>query len=158
MPPPLLIDLDKIDLSKVCLTQEQIYERLPHRHEFMLLEAVCHVDYDAQQIVAYRDIRHEDWWFRGHVPGRPLLPGVLMLEMAAQLSAVFPKLIGAQEGFVGFGGIDACKFRGEVAPPCRLYLLSIARQIRTRIITSDTQGVVDGRLVFEARITGMPMP
>lgn len=157
MPPPLLIDLEKFDLSKTCLTQEQIYECLPHRHEFMLLEGVCHLDYEAGQIIAYRDIRSEDWWFRGHVPGRPLLPGVLLLEMAAQVSAVFAKLGSNLEGFVGFGGIDSCKFRDAVAAPCRLYLLSVAREIRARRIVSDTQGVVDGKLVFEARITGLTM-
>ena len=157
MPPPLLIDLQKVDLSRTCLTQEQIYELLPQRHEFMLLEGVCHVDYESKQIVAYRDVRPQDWWFRGHVPGRPLLPGVLMLEMAAQLSVVFVKLTSTAGGFVGFGGIDQCKFRGAVVPPCRLYVLSMAREIRTRKISSDTQCVVDGKLVFEARITGMTM-
>ena len=157
MPPPLLIDLEKVDLSKTCLTQEQIYEWLPQRHEFMLLEEVCYIDHEAKRIVAFRDIRPDDWWFRGHVPGRPLLPGVLMLEMAAQLSAVFAKLLGVLEGFVGFGGIEGCKFRDVVQAPCRLYLLSAAREIRTRRITSDTQAVVDGKLIFEARITGLTM-
>ena len=158
MPPPLLIDLDKVDPSQVRLTQEQIYQYLPHRYEFMLLEAVCHIDSEAGHIVGYRDIRPDDWWFRGHVPGRPLLPGVLMLEMAAQLSAVFAKLLGGYEGFMGYGGVDHCKFREAVVAPCRLYLLCVRTGYRPKRIISETQGVVNGRLVFEAQITGLTIP
>ena len=155
MPPPLLIDLAKVDLNQVCLSQGQIYEHLPHRFEFMLLDGVCHLDLETHTVVAYRDIREDDWWFRGHIPGRPLLPGVLLLEMAAHASVVAAKLTGSYEKFVGFGGVDRCKFREPVVPPVRLYLLSAAREFRGRRIVSDTQGVANGILVFEARITGM---
>lgn len=157
MPPPFLIDLAAVDLSEVCLRREQIYEHLPHRHEFMLLDGVCHLDLKRHMVVAYRDIRDDDWWFRGHLPGRPLLPGVLMLEMAAHVCALAAKLTGAYEGFVGFGGVDRCKFRGPVTPPARLYLLSVAREFRARRIVSEAQGVAGGILVFEAQITGMTL-
>ncbi len=157
MPPPLLINLEEIDLQQVCLTQEEVYERLPHRHEFALLHGLCHIDLEAKNAVAYRDISADDWWFRGHVPGRPLLPGVLMLEMAAQLSALLAKLIGGHAGFVAFGGVDQCKFREAVVAPCRLYLLAAGTEYRKRRITSETQAVVDGKLIYEARITGMMM-
>jgi len=157
MPPPLLIDLTEVDPGQVCLTREQVYEYLPHRHEFMLLSGVCHLDVDAGKIVAFRDIRPDDWWFRGHVPGRPLLPGVLMLEMAAQTSAVLAKASGGHDEFIAFGGVDHCKFRDSVVAPARLDLLCVAVEKRPRRIVSDTQGVVDGRLIFEARITGLRM-
>ena len=157
MPPPLLMDLTKVDLDKVCLNQKQIYEHLPHRHEFMLLGGVCHVDIKAHQIIAFRDIKPDDWWFRGHVPGRPLLPGVLMLEMAAQTSALLTKLAGGFDAFIAFGGVDDCKFREAVKAPSRLYLLCVGEDIRPRRIVSETQGVVDHQLIFEARITGLAM-
>jgi 3-hydroxyacyl-[acyl-carrier-protein] dehydratase len=157
MPPSLLIDLAKVDLRQSCLTQEQIYQHLPHRHEFMLLEGVCHLDKDAMQIVGYRDIRADDWWFRGHVPGRPLLPGVLMLEMAAQVSAVLANSIDSSRGFTAFGGVENCKFREAVTPGARLHVLARGIDIRSRRIISETQAVVDGRLIFEARITGLTM-
>ena len=155
MPPPFLVNLDETDLSQTRLTQEQIYELLPHRYEFMLLHGICHVGLDARQIVAYRDIRPDDWWFRGHVPDRPLLPGVLMLEMAGQASAVLAKLLNVYDGFMGFGGIDQCKFRDAVVAPCRLYILAAGKTYRSRRIISATQGVVNGKMVFEAEVTGM---
>ena len=155
MPPPLLIDLSRVDLDKVHLTQKQIYEHLPHRYEFMLLDGVCHVDEEARAVVGYRNIRADDWWFRGHVPGRPLVPGVLMLEMGAHVSALMTKLFGGPQGFLAFGGVDNCKFREAVTPGVRLYFLCVAVDIRPRRVISDVQGVVDGRLIFEARITGL---
>ncbi|MFQ5591646.1 MAG: 3-hydroxyacyl-ACP dehydratase FabZ family protein [Phycisphaerae bacterium] len=157
MPPPLLIELDAIDLDSVCLTQDQIYAYLPHRHEFMLLQGVCHLDQPGGVAVGYCDLREGDWWFRGHVPGRPLLPGVLMLEMAAQMAALLAKLGGEPEGFVAFGGVDGCKFREALRPGSRLYLICVVREIRPRRICADVQGVTDGRLIFEARITGLVM-
>lgn len=157
MPPQRLADLDGLDLSKVRLTKEQIYEDLPHRFEFMLLDGVLHMDADAKLIVAFRDIREDDWWFRGHVPGRPLLPGVLMLEMAAQVSAVLARRVGGVKEFIAFGGIDDCKFREVVTAPSRLYLLCVGTEYRTRRVVSATQGVANGKLIFEATITGMPL-
>lgn len=157
MPPPLLINLAGVDLDRVVLTREQIYEQLPQRFEFMLLDGVCLVDRETARIVAYSDIRPDAWWVRGHVPGRPLLPGVLMLEIAAQASAVAARLLAGNEGFIGFGGLERCKFRETVVPPARLYILCASQELRPRRIASNTQGVVDGKLVFEAQITGLAL-
>ncbi len=155
MPPPLLIDLDQVDLNRTCLTREQIYQSLPHAFEFRLLDGVCMVDRGRQRVIAYADIRSEDWWVRGHVPGRPLFPGVLMLETAAQSSAILAKQLGGHEAFIGFGGVDRCRFRETIVPPARLYILCVGVEYRSRRIISETQGVVDGKLIFEACITGM---
>ena len=157
MPPPLLIDLEQIDTARTTMTREQIYAMLPHRHEFMLVGGVCHVDKAASQIVTYCDLREDDWWVRGHVPGRPILPGVLMLEMAGQTSAVLGKLITGDESFVAFGGVSECKFREAVLPPARLLILCSLTDLRRRRIISNVQGIVDGKMVFEATITGLIM-
>lgn len=157
MAPPLIIDLEQVDLGRVELTREQIYELLPQRYEFMLLDGVCMVDAETSSLVAFVDIKSDAWWTQGHVPGRPLLPGVLMLEMAAQASAVAGRILAGHEGFLGFGGVEKCKFREAVVPPTRLHLLSVCEEFRRRRIVSSTQGVVGDRLIFEARITGMLM-
>jgi 3-hydroxyacyl-[acyl-carrier-protein] dehydratase len=155
MPPPLLIDLADVDVDKVCLDREQIYKHLPHRFEFELLDGVCLVDCPGKRIVSYADIRPDAWWVRGHVPGRPLLPGVMMLEMAAQTSAILARQLDDNDSFIAFGGVEGCKFRETVTPPARLYLLCVGIEYRSRRIVSAAQGVLDGRLVFEAQITGL---
>ncbi len=158
MPPPLLIDLAKVDPDGVVVSRDEIYGRLlPQRHEFMLLDGVCTLDRDAKLIVAYSEVRTEDWWVRGHIPGRTLLPGVLMLEMAAQVSALGARLLADLQGFIGFGGVQACKFREAVTPPARLYLVAVGLDYRSRRFVSATQGIVSGKLIFEAKIIGVTM-
>jgi 3-hydroxyacyl-[acyl-carrier-protein] dehydratase len=158
MPPPLLFDLDQIDLGRIVLTKDRIYELLPHRREFALLDGAFHVDLEVGSLLAFHDVKPGAWWVKGHVPGRPLLPGVLMLEMAAHCSAVLAHLLRDDlKTFIGFGGVDACKFREVVAPPARLYLLCRLTENRLRRITALTQGVVNSVLAFEAKITGLRM-
>jgi 3-hydroxyacyl-[acyl-carrier-protein] dehydratase len=153
-------DLGQYDLSRLQFTRDQIYAILPHRHEVQQLDGIVHIDpvyAEGGLVIAVRDIRDDEWWVRGHIPGRPIFPGVLMIESAAQLAA-FATYQGMKLGpdaFVGFGGIDRCKFRKSVEPGHTVYLLCLARELRTRRVKADLQGVVDGELVFEANITGM---
>lgn len=158
MPPPPVIDLERVDHAQIVLTQAEIYERLPQRCEFQLLDGICLLDVEQKQIVAFADVSTDAWWARGHLPGRPILPGVLMLEMAGQLSALITSLCGNVKGFLGFGGVNDCRFREAVSPPSRLTLLCVVTQFRSRRVVSKTQGVVDGRIVFEAEIIGVAMP
>lgn len=157
MPPPLLIDLAKIDTNALVMSQDDIYEILPHRHEFKVLDGVCHWDKEALEIVAFCDVREDDWWVRGHIPGRPLLPGVIMLEMAAHVATLLAKLSRDFDSFIGFGGVDDCKFRDSVTPSARLYILASNGDIRPRRVICSTQGVSDGKLIFEARVTGITL-
>lgn len=157
MPPPLLFDLDRIDLDRVLVTREEIYSKLPQAFEFAQLDGVTYFDAERGVGVAFRDVKPDEWWVRGHVPGRPIFPGVLMLESAAQVAAFFTKYVLGYEGFVAFGGVDKCKFREAVIPPARIYLLCKRTEERPRRIICQTQGIVDGAIVFEAVITGLPM-
>ena len=159
MPPPLLFDLDQIDSENPRLTRAEIYQRLPHRHEFALLEGVCHLDGKVGRIVTFVDIRQDAWWFRGHVPGRPLLPGVLMLEMAAQSSALLAQeMTGDHKSFIGFGGVSACKFREPVTAPGQLLILCTFKDSRPRRFIANTQGLINNKLAFQAEVTGLRMP
>ena len=157
MAPPLLVDLGRIDLGRVVMTIEEIRQYNPHRYEMEQLSGVIHLDPQAGQVVAFKDVRPDEFWVRGHIPGRPLLPGVLMIEAAAQMSSLYYKKVQNDPRFLGFGGVDGVKFRGQVVPGDRLLLLGQAIEIRNRRAVFDTQGVVADRLVFEARITGMPI-
>jgi 3-hydroxyacyl-[acyl-carrier-protein] dehydratase len=157
MAPPLVVDLSKIDLGRVVMSIDEIRQYNPHRYEMEQLTGVIHLDAAAGQIVAFKDVRPDEFWVRGHIPGRPLLPGVLIIEAAAQMSSLYYKKVQQDPRFLGFGGVDGVKFRGQVVPGDRLLLLGRAVEIRSRRAVFDTQGVVGDRLVFEARITGMPI-
>ena len=157
MPPARLIDLSAHDLGAVCINKTEIYKRLPQRFEFQVLDGFIHASAESRTAVAFAEINPDAWWVRGHVEGRALLPGVLMLEMAAQASAILSGLVTGSNRFLGFGGVDQCKFRGAVTPPARLYLLVKDVEDRPRRVVSVTQGICDDKLVFEARITGMAM-
>lgn len=157
MPPLFLVDPAQFTLDRVEMTAEQIYERLPHRHEFQLLDGVHRLDVEGSWILAWHEVRPDAWWCRGHLPGRPLLPGVLMLEMAAQASALLWKVALNTDAFVGFGGVGECKFREAVIPPARLLILARAIDLRSRRVTASTQGLLDGRIAFEATVTGLTM-
>jgi len=161
---PLLVDLATIDLDGQALSLDEIRRLNPHRYEMEQLSRVIHLDPAAQQIVACKDVREEEFWVRGHIPGRPLLPGVLMIEAAAQMCSVYYQYVRQDPRFLGFGGVERVKFRDQVAPGQRLLLLGQAVEIRRRRAVFDTQGVVTQeahtqgfKLVFEGRIIGMPI-
>jgi len=157
MPPPLLFDLSSIDLDRIIVDKEQIRRVNPQRYEFEQLDGIIHCDVQKGWMVALREIKPDEWWTRGHLPGRPIFPGVLMIESAAQMAAYFTKIVLKEARFIGFGGADKVKFREAVVPPARMYLLGKALEVRKRRVVCDAQGVVNERVVFEARITGMPM-
>lgn len=158
MPPPLLLDIEPTDLDHVLMTREQIYDRLPHAYEFMLLDGLLYMDEQTNAAIAYHDVRDDGFWVRGHLPGRPIFPGILMIEAAAHLASLmaarFPEFDGK---FLGLGGVGNAKFRETVLPGARMYFLVVPKEIKPRRIICATQGVVDGRLVFEAEIRGMPV-
>jgi len=157
MPPPLLFNLDEYDLTRTLVSREQLYEILPHRGEFMLLDGVLMMDAEAERIVAFADIRSDDWWTSGHFPGRPMLPGVCLLEMAGQAAWYYNRYVLQHRDLLAFVGVDACRFRGTVAPPCRVLLLGVSLDVRPRRCACAFQAVVDGSVVFEGELTGIPI-
>ena len=155
MPPKMLLDLSSIDLDKVLYDRAQIEEVNPHRFEMQHLDGIIYLDADQGLIVGYKEITDQEFWIRGHVPDRPIMPGVIMVESAAQLlSFAVNKMYGDQR-FIGFGGIDHAKFRGTVSPGSRLIMIGHLIEKRARRYVCDCQGFVQGQMVFEVRITGM---
>jgi 3-hydroxyacyl-[acyl-carrier-protein] dehydratase len=155
MPPSFLFDLSEIDLDKVEFTRDDIAEVNPQSYEMEQLDAIVWHDLDKLLCLGYKDVTENEFWVRGHIPGRPIMPGVIMVEAAAQLSSFFMKRIYGLTGFIGFAGIERTKFRGTVEPGSRLYLLSYISKLRSRQYTATVQGVVDGKLVFDTVISGM---
>ena len=160
MPPVLLFDLSKIDLNaKPIFDKEVICKVNPQSYEMQQLDGIQWFDKDEQLILGYKDVTENEFWVRGHIPGRPLMPGVIMVECAAQLLSFFVKQIFEEDGFIGFAGIDNTKFRSVVEPGQRLYLLGkivkYKKKSRTSHVTTNVQGIVDGKMVFETTVSGM---
>lgn len=155
MPPQFLFDLSGIDLNSVIFDQEEIRKTNPQRGDMEHLNGIVHVDAAHGRVIGYKDVRANEFWVEGHIPGRPLFPGVLMIEAAAQVASFYTKRFVGWEGFIGFGGVEECKFRQQVTPGCRLYLLAELQWNRHRRIRCNVQGLVDNSIVFETGIVGV---
>jgi 3-hydroxyacyl-[acyl-carrier-protein] dehydratase len=157
MPPVLLFDLTGIGLdSKPLFDREAICKINPQRFEMQQLDGILWYDKEKATILGFKDVTKDEFWVRGHIPGRPLMPGVIQIEAAAQLLSFFVRELYKGEGFVAFGSIERAKFRAPVEPGSRLYLLGHITEVRRgRKYVCDVQGVVAGTLTFEATISGM---
>jgi len=158
MASPPLFDLSQIDLNQVQYDAAALEAVNPHRGDMRLLDGVIWASPDESQAVAYKDITDEQFWVPGHIPGRPLLPGVLMIEAAAQLASFITlSQLGKPNTFMGFVGVDDVKFRGQVVPGDRLLVVAELVEKRRRRSICRAQAWVGDTLVFEGLITGMMM-
>ena len=159
MPPVALVDPATIDTSRVLADREAIRQGNPQRFEMEQLTAIVFLDKADHLIIGYKDVVADEFWVRGHMPGYPLMPGVLMCEAAAQLSSYYCHSIKLAEGnFIGFGGMEDVRFRGVVRPGDRLVLVSKATRVNRRQTVFETQGFVGTNMVFHGRIIGVPLP
>ena len=150
----MLFDIAGIDLNKVVFDQKVIREYNPQRGPMEHLNAIVYVDESRGRLIGFKDVGRNEFWVEGHIPGRPLLPGVLMIEAAAQLACFYTKKYIGWKGFVGFGGLEDCKFRQQVLPGARLHLIGQKIWERHRRVFCNVQGVVDGSIAFECGIIG----
>lgn len=155
-----IIDLSLLDFDNPIADIEAIRALNPQRHEMEQLTAVLYEDLERNACAAYKEITENEFWVRGHMPGMPLMPGVMMLEAVAQLSSYFTQkhdLLGA--AMVGFGGVDEVRFRGVVTPGDKLVLMvELVKTRRGRMIVAAFQGIVDGNIVLEGTLRGIPIP
>jgi 3-hydroxyacyl-[acyl-carrier-protein] dehydratase len=157
MAPQLLFDISGIDLDHVAYGPEELERVNPHRGLMRMLDGITWISEDKTEGVAFREVRDDEFWVAGHLPGRPIFPGVLMLEAAAQFASYVTLIKMPEANFIGFAGLDKVKFRGMVVPGDRLYVLGRQTEFRRRRVVCDCQGLVNGNLAFEATVTGMPM-
>lgn len=155
MPPVQLFDLSKIDLNQVLFDREEIKKENPQDFEMQQLDGIIWYDKENFLSLGYKDLTEEEFWVRGHIPGRPLMPGVIMVESAAQISSFVVKRLYGLTGFIGFAGIENAKFRKPVQPGDRLHLLCYIKVFKRRKFTAVVQGIVDGTMVFDCEISGL---
>ncbi len=158
MPPPLILDPATIDLNHIVADIEGIRRMNPQRFEMEALTAIVLIDSEKKLIAGYHDVTEKDFWVRGHMPGFPLMPGVLLCETAAQLCSYYvakEKLFGTS--YVGLGGLDEVRFRGMVHPGDRLFM--VCRMIREKRLMAQcyAQGFVGTKMVFDGKVQGIPL-
>lgn len=159
MPPPLLYDISQFDFSRPIYNIDAIRRINPQRNQMEHLSAIVWEDTVNHGLIGYKDLADDEFWVAGHMPGYPLMPGVIMCEAAAQLASFYAqkhKLVGGD--FVGFGGMDDVRFRLPVYPGSRLILLAKLKQLRpNRMAIFDFQGVVKEDIVFTGCMMGVPV-
>lgn len=153
----LLFDYTALNLdpNNPVLESDSIESINPHRYEFKILDKLLHLDDKEHIAVGYYEVREDQFWCRGHIPGRPLFPGVLQIEAAAQLSSVLGKYTNliSNEKFFGLVGFEKVKYRKQVLPGDNLYILGKVKDTG-RISRFEFQSVVDGEIVNQGEILG----
>ncbi len=158
MPPEPLYDPVRVDLNRVIADQEAIRKSNPQRFEMEQLTAIVWADPEQHLIVGYKDVRADEFWCRGHLPGYPLFPGILMCEAAAQLCSYYIVNYSELSGeFLGFGGMENVRFRAPVHPGDRLVLVCKCTKLHRRQTLFTVQGFVGSTMVFHADVIGVPM-
>ena len=137
------------------LSRADLEKWIPHRFEMALLDGVIWHDPGFHKGVAIKHVTDSEFWAAGHFPGRPMMPGVLMIEAGAQLASLLFHSRCDREGIAGFTRIQNAIFRGKVLPGQDLILVASEVKYSPRRFISDIQGVVEDKVVFEACITGM---
>ena len=138
------------------MEQAEIQSLLPHRYPFLLVDRIQELDPD-RRIVGIKNVTVNEPFFQGHFPGRPVMPGVLILEAMAQVGAVLAlKSMGdATHPVVYLTGIDGAKFRRPVVPGDQLRFEIDVVKKRTPFWKMQGKAFVEEELVCEAQVTAM---
>ena len=161
MPPRPFYDLNEIDVDfeSPVFDIEAIRQVNPQRYAMEQLTAIVYVDRENDGIVGYKDVTDTEFWIAGHMPGFPVMPGVVLCECSAQLAGFYARKYDILGGdYLGFGGMNDVRFRAPVFPNCRLILMAQMVDVRPgRRAEFAFQGYVDERLVFNGTMIGVPI-
>jgi len=134
----------------------EIMEILPHRYPFLLVDRIAEMEL-GKRIVGLKNVTINEPFFQGHFPGRPIMPGVLIIEAMAQVGGVlaFKSNPDPDKKLVYFSGIEKAKFRKPVIPGDRLRFEVTVIQTRPPFWKMSAQAYVEDQLVCEAELMAM---
>ncbi len=135
------------------LDAAQILEILPHRYPFLLVDRIIELE-ENRRAVGIKNVTYNEAFFQGHFPGRPIMPGVLVLEAMAQVGGVMLLVSSNNKGKLAlFGGADRVRWRKAVVPGDQLVVE--CKMLRSRGDVGRVEAVarVNGEVVAEAELT-----
>jgi 3-hydroxyacyl-[acyl-carrier-protein] dehydratase len=150
-----IVDFSEFSFDNLVADQDKVHETNPHRYELCLLTGILFID--DTRIVGYYDVPDEPFWARGHFPGLPMMPGVLISEVAAQLTAYLAAVKDIrQDSIIGLAGLQNVRFRSPVKPGDQLIVM--AKEVKSRkgaMLVTDYQAFVGETLASEGQIKGV---
>jgi 3-hydroxyacyl-[acyl-carrier-protein] dehydratase len=141
-------------VTETILTTRDIEGLIPHRWPFLFVDRIVEYDPEAKRIVGLKGVTASEWFFQGHFPGLPVVPGVIQVEALAQTMAVY---VAQQPGFGSrlglFAAIDECRFKRIVSPGDTLRLEVTMEKLGSRMGRGRAVASVDGEVACEATIS-----
>ena len=141
------------------LSTREIQNLLPHRWPFLLVDRIVEYDPAAKRIVGLKSVTATEWFFQGHFPGQPIMPGVLQVEALAQTMGIY---VAQQPGFgdrLGlFAAIDECRFKHIVTPGDQLRLEVTMERLWSKFGRGKGVATVNGDVACEAKLAFIIAP
>lgn len=135
------------------LNSIEIQNLIPHRYPFLLVDKIIEME-PGKSAVGIKNVTINEPFFKGHFPGQPIMPGVLIVEAMAQVAAVTCMGLEENKGKLGvFTGIDNCKFKRQVVPGDTIRMEVEMTAFRRGIGKAEAKAYVEGQLACSASLT-----
>lgn len=134
----------------------EIQKMIPHRYPFLMVDRILEVEV-GKRIVGLKNVTINEPFFQGHFPGRPLMPGVLIIEALAQTAGVLLFMTHPEHKGKAFffTGIDGLRFRRPVVPGDAIHLEAVMKGEKKNFFKMAVRALVDGNLAVEGEMSCM---
>jgi len=137
---------------------DDITKLVPHRYPFLLIDRIVEL-VPGKRAVAIKNVSNNEWFFAGHFPGKPIMPGVLIVEALAQTVCVAERALNAGDGNLGvFTKIEEMKFKKQVVPGDTLRLEGEIIKFKLGIIKANVIATVDGEVIANGKVGFASVP